>query len=120
MFLFYLVLVKVERRFLSHRLPLQRVEVEVPVEPRQQGKYFNYFSFKFRSYNYRLRQGEKMKELEKARKNQQPTSPMTKKSSGLYTSFVRRTSSMIRKLLPKNPESAIAVLKHVGPRVQRC
>ena len=54
-----------------------------------------------------------MKELEKARKNQQPTSPMTKKSSGLYTSFVRRTSSMIHKLLPKNPESAIAVLKHV-------
>ena len=38
---------------------------------------------------------------------------MTKKSSELYTSFVRRTSSMIRKLLPKNPESVIAVLKHV-------
>ena len=54
-----------------------------------------------------------MKELEKARKNQQPTSPMTKKCSGLYTSFVRRTSSMIRKLLSKNPENAIAVLKHV-------
>ena len=50
-----------------------------------------------------------MKELE----NQQPTSPMTKKSSGLYTSFVRRTSSMTHKLLPKNPESVIAVLKHV-------
>ena len=50
-----------------------------------------------------------MKELEKARKNQQPTSPMTKESSGLYTSFLRRTC----KLLPKNPESVIAVLKHV-------
>ena len=54
-----------------------------------------------------------MKELEKARKNQQPTSPVTKESSGLYTSFVRRTSSMLRKLLPKNPASAIAVFKHV-------
>ena len=61
-----------------------------------------------------------MKELEKARKNQQPTSPMTKKSSGLYTYFVRRTSSMIRKLLPRDPESVIAVLKHVWDQVQRC
>ena len=62
-----------------------------------------------------------MKELEKARKNhdfcstlnKQPISPITKKSTGLYTSFVRRRSSIIHKLLPKNSESVIAVLKHV-------
>ena len=71
----------------------------------------NYFSSYSRSYNYRVR-GEKVKEFEKATKNhdccstlnQAPTSPRTKKSTGLCTSFVRRRSSVIHKLLPKNPE----------------
>ena len=68
-----------------------------------------------------LDRGKKVKEFEKARKkseicstlNEAPTSPITKMSTGLYTSFVRRRSSMIHKMLPKNPQSAVAVLKHV-------
>ena len=115
-----MVLVEVEARGhqLPHRLPHPMVEVEVEPNPTQKGKYFYSYS---RSYNYRVRQREKAKEFEKARKksdfcstlNEAPTSPITKKSTGLYTSFVRRRSSMICKMLPKNPQCVLAVLKHV-------
>ena len=35
-------MVEVERRFQHHRLPLWLVEVEVQVEPKQEGNYLNY------------------------------------------------------------------------------
>ena len=40
-------------------------------------------------------------------------SPFKKKYPNMYTSFVRRWSIMVRKLLTSKPETAVAILKHV-------
>ena len=40
-------------------------------------------------------------------------SPFKKKYSNMYTSFVRRCSSMVHKLLTSKPATAVAILKHV-------
>ena len=40
-------------------------------------------------------------------------SPFKKKYPNMYTSFVRRRSSMVCKLLTSKPATAVAVLKHV-------
>ena len=40
-------------------------------------------------------------------------SPFKKKYPNMYTSFVRRQSSMVHKLLTTKPATAVAILKHV-------
>ena len=40
-------------------------------------------------------------------------SPFKKKYPNMYTSFVRRRSSMVHKLLTSKPATAVAILKHV-------
>ena len=40
-------------------------------------------------------------------------SPFKKKYPNMYTSFVRRRSSMVHKMLTSKPETAVAILKHV-------
>ena len=40
-------------------------------------------------------------------------SPFKKKYPNMYTSFVRRRSSMVCKLLTSKPATAVAILKHV-------
>ena len=40
-------------------------------------------------------------------------SPFKTKYPNIYTSFVRRRSVMVRKLLTSKPATAVAILKHV-------
>ena len=83
------------------------------------GKYLHLLHILTRSMRYQAHMKERKEKTvhrlfaKQESENVPDYSPFKKKYPNMYTSFVRRRSSMVCKLLTSKPATAVAILKHV-------